>query len=184
VKYKLRKNPLFSACGLNCGLCPRYYTDGPSKCPGCAGEGFTDTHCGCGILSCCQRKELEYCFLCSEFPCLKYDGADLKDSFISHKNQFHDMNKAKQIGIESYEIELSKKVEILKELLKNYNDGRKKNLFCIAVNLLELSDVESIISRIAIETKHSCTIKEKAIIAARLFQDMADKKNISFKLRK
>jgi len=28
VEYKLRKYPLFSACGLNRGLCPRYPTGG------------------------------------------------------------------------------------------------------------------------------------------------------------
>jgi len=34
MEYKQREYPLFSACGLNCGLCPRYHTDGISKCPG------------------------------------------------------------------------------------------------------------------------------------------------------
>ena len=95
MNYTTRTYPLFSACGLNCGLCPRYYTVGQSRCPGCADEGFTDAHCSCGVLSCCQRKGLEYCFLCEEFPCEKYEGADSSDSFITHKNQFHDMEKAK-----------------------------------------------------------------------------------------
>ena len=33
-----REYPLFSACGLNCGLCPRFYTDGESRCPGCGAK--------------------------------------------------------------------------------------------------------------------------------------------------
>lgn len=27
-------------CGLDCGLCPRFYTEGSSRCPGCCGENF------------------------------------------------------------------------------------------------------------------------------------------------
>jgi len=122
--------------------------------------------------------------LCDEYPCKKYNGVDESDSFISHKNQFRDMDKARQIGVEAYEAELNEKVKILEKLLDNYNDGRKKNLFCIAVNLLELKDVESVMSQITVETKHSDTIKEKSAIAARLFQDMAETRNVSLKLRK
>jgi len=73
MEYQTRKYPQFAACGLNCGLCPRYYTVGSSRCPGCAGKGFLEVHPTCGILSCCQRKGLEYCFECGEFPCMKYD---------------------------------------------------------------------------------------------------------------
>jgi hypothetical protein len=34
--------PTIGACGLDCGLCTRYYTVGPSRCPGCCGpDSFT-----------------------------------------------------------------------------------------------------------------------------------------------
>jgi len=184
MEYKTRKYPLFSACGLNCGLCPRYYTDGSSRCPGCAGVGFSDVHCSCGMLLCCQRKGLEYCFLCDEFPCKKYDGVDLSDSFISHKNQFVDMDKAKQIGLEVYEAELNAKIQILEELLKNYDDGRRKSFFCNAVNLLELADTNLVMEQIRAEVEPQAPIKEKAATAARAFQAVADEKGISLKLRK
>ena len=183
MKYKLRSNPQFSACGLNCGLCPRYYTDGPSRCPGCAGEGFTEGHCGCSILGCCERHGVEYCFQCDEFPCPKYDGVDQSDSFISHKNQFIDLDKAKQ-NLEAYEAELNEKVAILQDLLAHYNDGRRKNHFCIAVNLLEPEDVKAVVAEIRAQTNSDDPIKEKAATAARLFQDMADQRDISLKLRK
>ena len=184
MKHQTRTNPLFSACGLNCGLCPRYYTDGPSRCPGCAGEGFTEAHCSCSVLSCCQRKGLEYCFLCEEFPCKKYDGADLTDSFITHKNQFIDLAKAKEIGLAAYEADLNAKIKILEDLLANYNDGRKKSFFCLAVNLLELADINTVITQIAAETAPEMPLKEKAAIAARLFEEMAAQRGIVLKLRK
>lgn len=33
-----RSEPLFSQCGLNCGLCPMYHIREESHCPGCGGR--------------------------------------------------------------------------------------------------------------------------------------------------
>jgi hypothetical protein len=184
MEYKTRKHSLFSACGLNCGLCPRFYTDGDSRCPGCAGVGFSSVHPSCGILSCCQRKNIEYCFLCEEFPCKKYDGVDLSDSFITHKNQLRDLEKAKKIGIEAYITELDEKVAVLKELLAKYNDGRKKSFFCLAVNLFELQDIKIIMKRIAEDVEPDSSLNEKAAMVARFFEEMAEKRGMSLQLRK
>jgi len=136
------------------------------------------------VLSCCQRKGIEYCGQCGDFPCAKYDLADKGDSFITHKNQLKDIEKAKRIGLEAYEAELNDKVKILEELLESYNDGRKKSFFCLAVNLLELQDIKSAMAQIAAETEPSDTVKEKAKTAVSVFQDMADKRAVSLKLRK
>ena len=183
MEYEIREYPQFAACGLNCGLCPRYHTVGASRCPGCAGEGFLDVHPPCGVLSCCQRKGLEYCFLCDEYPCEKYEGADLLDSFVTHKNQFRDMERAKN-DISAYAAELDIKIQILEELLRSYNDGRRKGFFCLAVNLLDLTDVNSIMEQLESEVTPEATTKEKAVTAVRLFQTAADEKSIVLKLRK
>jgi len=136
------------------------------------------------MLSCCQRKGLEYCFLCEEYPCKKYDGVDLSDSFITHKNQFRDMEKAKQIGLEAYPTELNEKIKILKTLLQNYDDGRKKSFYCLAVNLLDLHDINAVMDGLTSEVEPEAPRKVMAAIAARLFEDMAAKKGVSLKLRK
>jgi hypothetical protein len=184
MEYKTKWYPQFSACGLNCGLCPRYHTNGSSRCPGCAGEGFLKVHPPCGVLSCCQRKGLEYCFSCDEYPCVKYNGADLKDSFITHRNQFTDIEKAKRNGLEAYKAELNTKIELFEALLRDYNDGRQKGFYCLAVNLLELQDVTSAMSRIDDEAKPQASVKAKAATAVRLLQVMADERGIMLKLRK
>jgi len=184
MKYNTRKYPQFAACGLNCGLCPRYYTQGSSRCPGCAGEGFSEVHPACGILSCCQRKGIEYCFECDEFPCSKYKDVDTSDSFITHRNQFIDMEKAKRIGMKAYETELNEKIKILEELLTDFDDGRRKSFYCLAVNLLELQDIKEIMRKTAGEIKVDNTLKEKAKICAGIFEETAAKKDISLKLRK
>jgi len=127
---------------------------------------------------------LEHCYLCDDFPCKKYDKWD-KDSFITHKNMMKDFEKAKTFGIKVYKKELEEKVAILNDLLVNYNDGRRKSFFCIAVNLLELTDVKNVLQQIKNETKSDdLTIKEKSSIAVKLFETIAKERNILLKLRK
>ena len=178
MEYKTRKNPIFSACGLNCGLCPNFHlhSNGVFKCPGCAGEGFSQAHPSCGILSCAQRKGFEFCFECDDFPCKKYDNWGDTDSFITHRNHLSDMKKAKQTGVDAYITQQNEKVCILSELLSKYNDGRRKTFFCLAVNLLELQDIKAVISRIPNEAE------PKAVV--RLFEEMAERRSISLKKRK
>ena len=186
MKPPARKNPLFSACGLNCGLCPRYHSSGASKCPGCAGENFLTKHPACGILSCTQRHDVEYCFECEEFPCLRYEHADSSDSFISHKNQLKDLELAKRLGLSAYQKVLDEKMTALRFLLRYFNDGRRKSMYCVAANLLELYDVKSIIEQITDEstTDTRLSIKEKSDATVQLFQMIADKRSISLRLRK
>ena len=47
----------------------------------------------------------------------------------------NDMEKASQIGIPAYNAEQEEKRKLLDFLLSHYNDGRRKNLFCVAVNV-------------------------------------------------
>jgi len=175
-----RRYTLFSLCGLNCGLCPMHLDN---YCPGCGGGPGNQA---CAIARCSQQHGgVEYCYLCDEYPCEKYEGADVYDSFITHRHQLRDIEKVKRIGTDAYQAELEEKVEILKHLLDNYNDGRRKSFFCIAVNLLELQDIRSVVEQIAAETEAGdLTLKEKAILSAKLFQAVAEKHNIVLKLNK
>ena len=180
MKNFKRGYPLFSLCGLNCGLCSMHLDN---YCPGCGGGAGNQP---CAIARCSQQRGgIEYCYSCVEYPCEKYHGIDEFDSFITHRNQLKDFEKVKKIGIGSYQSELAEKTGILKYLLANYNDGRRKSFFCIAVNLLELQDVKSVVEQIAAETEsNNLTLKEKATLAANLFQTMAAKRNIVLKLNK
>ena len=78
---------------------------------------------------------------CSEYPCDRYAHIDEYDSFITHMNQKADLEKMQRIGEEAYNIEQVEKRQILDRLLAEYNDGRKKTLFCLAVNLLPLEEL-------------------------------------------
>lgn len=93
------------------------------------------------------------------------------------------MDKFRVLGAESYLAEQQRKKVLLSYLLDNYNDGRKKTLFCVAVNLLDLDDIERIIQKLDADSFH-LTLKERASYAAGLFHETAARKNILLKLRK
>lgn len=97
-----RKNQLFSLCGLNCGLCPMLLGN---YCGGC-GNGNQS----CRIAKCSlEHGQIEYCYECKQYPCEKYQHIDDYDSFITHKRRKADLERAKNIGIEQYNLEQQEK---------------------------------------------------------------------------
>lgn len=174
-----RNNLLLSMCGLNCGLCPMQI-DG--YCPGCGGGAGNQS---CKIARCSIPRYIEYCFECSEYPCNNYNGIDDHDSFITHLHMRDDLQKAKNIGIDAYNYEQIEKIKILKFLLANYNDGRKKTFYCLAVNLLELQDLRNIMEQIeTCQDLASLSLKEQVKYTVDLFQELANNKGIILKKRK
>lgn len=181
-----RVYPMFSLCGLNCGLCPRYQTKGDSKCPGCGGKDFALKHPSCKVINCSKKHgQFEYCFQCPSYPCEKYNAEYTVDSFITYANVQKDMNKARKDGLENYQAELNAKIIILESLLEHYNDGRKKNYYCIAVNLLDLVTLQYIMKQIneTIATK-DISLKDKIEQVTTLFEAQAAASGIEIKLRK
>jgi hypothetical protein len=186
MKEYRREYPLFSLCGLNCGLCPRYQSKGKSRCPGCGGKDFCFKHPACSVIACNKRHDnVEYCFQCKSYPCEKYKNPSKVDSFVSYVNVKHDFEKCSSLGIDEYKRELNKKVNILELLLEKYNNGRLKNFYCIAVNFLELNDLEVVMKFISEELeKNDMSIDEKIQIIVSALKRKAQENNIDLKLRK
>ena len=66
-----------------------------------------------------------------------------------------------------------------------YNDGRRKTFYFVAVNLLPLEDIEHVMKQIVENTSlDNSTIKEKAEYVVSLFQNVADQKGLTLKIRK
>ena len=107
------------------------------------------------------------------------------DSFISYQKVISDFAKANRGGIANYKSELDEKVDILEFLFNTYNDGRRKNFYCIAVNLLELTDVKDVVAEINSKiSKQDIDTKNKIDQIISLFKAKAKKANIELKLRK
>ncbi|HPB16540.1 MAG TPA: DUF3795 domain-containing protein [Clostridia bacterium] len=177
-----RKNTEFSLCGLNCALCVMHID---KYCPGCGGGEGNQT---CRIARCSMDKNgknIEYCYLCNQYPCDKYDGIENYDSFITHRKQMKDLEKAKIIGLENYLLILEQKEEVLKYLLNNYNDGRSKNFYCLAVNLMDINDIKEIIMQFErMEDLRNMTLPQQAVILRGMFSKVSSKSGITLKLNK
>ena len=179
MKDFTRKDLSFSLCGLNCRLCPmrlgKYY-------PSCGGGAGNQS---CAITRCSlQHERVEYCFLCPAFPCSNYVGAEDYDSLITHQQQLSHKRRARQIGIEEFSQEPTRKSEILQTLLAEYNRSRK-TFCCVATNRLPLAQIEKIVEQVANHPAlDALSMKEKAAYVVRLFENGASREGFMLKLRK
>ena len=170
-----RKNPLVSLCGLNGALCPMHLG---GYCPGCGG-GPGDP--SCAIAHCGGEHGVEFCFACGDYPCVKYEGFDEFDFFLTHRGRAGNLERALAVGTDVYLAELVRKQEALAE----YNDGRRKTFYCAVVSLLELSDVEEVMEQLAAQTAPEAeTAGDKARRAVGLFEKKASERGVEWKLRK
>jgi hypothetical protein len=185
-----KKYYTLGCCGIDCGLCPRYYTKGESKCPGCFGENFAKKHPPCSYITCCvQQHGLEVCGQCTEFSCKKYDDKKVeKDSFVTHKKMMVNQEIIRRKGIEKFIEEQNIRINFLEKILLEYNDKRSKNYFCLAVALLDIK----FLNKSLLQAEHKIReenilkndFKSRAKILKGVFLEYANKKNIDLKLRK
>ena len=71
----------------------------------------------------------------------------------------------------------TEKRQILDRLLSDYNDGRKKNLFCLAVNLLSLNDLRTVFEK----EEREIPLKERASL---MDERLKERTETELKLRK
>jgi hypothetical protein len=142
--------PTIAVCGLDCGLCPRYYTVGTSRCPGCCGPEFFSKHPTCSFITCCvKKKNLEVCAECSDFPCSKFKSEkeyqQLKESssYPSYKKVMPNLNYIKKHGIEKFIEQQKKRIKLFETMIANFDDGRSRSFYCKSAALLDLTTLEN-----------------------------------------
>lgn len=185
MKEYMRKEPSFSLCGLNCALCPRFHTDGSSKCPGCGGPDFALKHPTCAVVTCNRKHDnVEFCYECSAYPCKKYMEPSTADSFISYVKVSQDMADAKR-DLPAYLNTLRMKRVILENLITHYNDGKSKGFYCLAVNLLPLSTLNEILDTMEGSAENgNLDTRAKAKKITGMITAKADEMQLVLKLRK
>ena len=151
----LKRCPTISVCGLDCGLCPRYYTAGPSRYPGCGGPNFPNKHPSCSFITCCVKKlGLDVCAQCSDFPCSKFKSDEeyqqLNDStsYASPKRIMPNQRYIKEHGKQFIE-QQQRRIQLLEAMLGSIDDGRSKSFYCRAATLLDLRALEDSLTRAA-----------------------------------
>ena len=187
--------PTIGVCGLDCGLCPRYYTVGPSRCPGCCGPDFFNKHPSCSFITCCvKKKNLEVCAECSNFPCSKFKSDEeyqqLKESssYPSYKKVMPNLNFIKKHGIEKFVGQQKKRIKLLETMIENFDDGRSRSFFCKAATLLDLSSLENSFDaaskKIKADNIETNDIKTKAKIFKNILNEIALKKGVELVKKK
>ena len=90
----------------------------------------------------------------------------------------------KEIGIPAYLAELDERAGILRWLLEHCNDGRRKNFFCLAVNLLDLPQLHAAVKQLSAANAADTPLPERAAKAVSLLSRAAARQGILLKLRK
>ena len=173
-------------------MCPRYYTVGASRCPGCCGPDFFNKHPSCSYIPCCVKKKgLEVCAQCDEFPCSKFaswlDKTMIEDSFLTHQKIEPNLYFIREQGLEKFLKQQKKRIALLERMLKDFDDGRSKSFYCIAATLLPVVELESLLGEAGRKLKAD-KIKDgdtvtKTIILRQLLNDFAAKGGVELKLR-
>ena len=187
--YPVKKYPQVGVCGLDCGLCSRYHTDGKSRCPGCCGSDFFEKHTSCSFVTCAVKtKRIESCAECNSWDdCDKlyqlFAAAAIRDSFISYKPVLGNLEFIKKNGIQSFSERQFERQKVLLHLLNNYDDGRAKLFYCSAVQLLPPQKVYDTVVAAARRIKPVTDIKEKAKFMRGVIGELAESLQIDIQLR-
>lgn len=183
----MKKYALVGACGLSCGLCTRYYTEGKTRCEGC-GSAYSYAAVGCSIYRCCiKEKNLETCAECTDFPCQRFEGAIVDyDSFITHRKILPNLRYIKEHGIEDFLREQTKRKKLLEQMLGKFNDGRSRSYYCVATTMLSVEALEQSLAQAKKKvTEESIRdLKGKAKILKEIINEFATMEGVDLKLRK
>jgi len=178
--------PEIGICGLSCRLCPRYHTDGVSRCGGCKTE--SRTRAGCTFITCAKKKGTEFCWDCQESgSCEKWarhrEIAKKADSFTCYQNLEDDIAFVQKNGAAEFEKTQKKRELLLKEMVREFNERRSKSYYCIAATVMEMNELEGALSE---ARKHSggLGMKERSRVLHALLDEIARQRNYHLKLRR
>jgi len=185
----MKQHPIVGACGLDCGLCPRFHSGGEKPCPGCCGEGFWELHPSCPHITCCvKQRGLEVCGECNELEfCPRVlrnlEAAKHSDSFVSYQTLPGNLEFIHKYNLKALVKQMREKMDFLRLLIADYNDGRAKGFYCLCVQLLPLEDLKQALGQAQKETTPNMTLKEEAKLVRGKLEGLAKSKQIVVKLR-
>lgn len=186
--------PTVGACGLDCGLCTRYYAVGKSRCPGCCGPDFFNRHPTCSFITCCVKKRgLEVCAECPEFPCSKfksqeeYAARDLS-GYPPDRKILANLHFIREHGMQKFVRQQRTRIRLLEKMIADFDDGRSRSCFCRACALLDPGDLESSLReanrKISMEVDRPTDIKSKAKLLRGLLNESAASQGMKLGIRK
>jgi putative transposase len=116
------------------------------------------------------------------------------DSFISHKPALPNLDRIREVGLETYLEEQRERLLLVEQLLADYNEGRSMSFYCAACALMppdlvrqaigEMEGVQPRLGRRPSPNKDGSDLKAKAKAMRTAIQNLASQAGIDLKLRK
>jgi len=187
---RFKAHPTIGACGIDCGMCPRYQTDAASRCPGCVAPGFLESGGQwCKISRCAVRDSgYETCADCVEFPCYRLDGWDEADSFVSHLRSLSNLRAIRDRGMEAFLEQQGERMRLLGAMLRDFDEGRSKSYCCRAAALLPIDELDRAVKEATGLVGEAAIAKDDRKAKARALHETldaaAERLGISLRLRR
>jgi len=181
------KYPEIGICGLSCRLCPTYNTKAKSKCDGCKSDHRMGA--GCPFITCAiKKKKIEFCWECGDSnTCNKWSKhrnfGKRVGSFKCYQSLEQDITFIQKNDVDEFEKKQKIRHQLLKEMLENYNEGRSKSYYCIAVTVFQIDEIRNAISQANVESR-GLNIKEKPKVLHSKLDNIAKTNDYLLKLRK
>lgn len=174
-------------CGLSCRLCPAYYRETKSKCPGCKSEFRMGAACpfqNCAL----KKKGIEFCGFCDEnATCARWkkhrEMSKQHDSIVCYQKLEDNIIFIQKNGMEEFEKQQKTREKLVRAMLTEFNEGRSKTFYCIAATMLDIAELESVLKE-AREKSVGLDLKAKSEVMHSLLDKIAENRNYSLKLRK
>jgi len=179
--------PEIGVCGLSCRLCPAYNAGATRWCDGCKREKRMAV--GCPFLTCSlKRQGVEFCWDCKENKeCERWRKhrayGKKADSFKCYQTLETDIAFVQKNGIVAFERTQKQRERFLKEMLRDFNEGRSKSYYCIAATVLHSEELEAALAKARKEST-GLDIKGRSKILHSILDDVASKKGYRLVLRK
>lgn len=179
--------PEIGICGLSCRLCPAYHADGNNKCGGCKSEYRIQA--GCPFITCAVKKRwIEFCWQCDQSDtCQKWREhrkfSQQYDTFVCYQKLEANIAFIQQYGVDSFEKTEQRKEQLLREMLRYFNEGRSKSYYCIAATIFDIPELETAIKQ-AKKDSDGFGIKERSKGLHTILNKIAGEKAYCLSLRK
>jgi hypothetical protein len=145
---------------------------------------------GCPFITCAVKKKgIEFCWKCEESnTCEKWkkhrEAGKIHDSFKCYQTLEEDISFIHKNGINEFEKIQEQREQLLKDMLRDFNEGRSKSYYCIAATVFELEVLKEALTRAKKESDGIDNIKEKSKILHLILDNISLKKKYYLKLRK
>jgi hypothetical protein len=130
------------------------------------------------------NKKLETCGSCGEFICNRIADWDSADSFVTHRTSISNLKRIGKSGLPTFIRQQQKRVELLQELIQEYDDGRSKSFYCLTTALLPLKELKLAMQRIRSRADDSSDRKRVAKSIREAFAEIANKAHIELSYRR